>query len=88
MTSSSSLRGPYRKTVEVADQVYDALVARANSRGVLRLDQKALAAELELQHLAVHRAVARLLEQGRVTQIGKGSRGAKTLVVNGKSDHG
>lgn len=73
--------GVHKETILVLEEIHAFLRDKATRKGVLEMDQVALAAEFGLPHDRFHRMVQRLCKDGRLKQIGKGNHGSKTVIV-------
>ena len=62
-------------------RVLDFLRTRADIRGVIREDQKGLAALYGTSHTNLHRSVHRLIEGGRLKVLSKGANGKLVLLL-------
>jgi len=61
--------------------VHERLFQEADHRGVVTIDQKALAGQYGVPHGRLHRLVQQLVDHGRIRQIGKAEHGQKIVVV-------
>jgi hypothetical protein len=62
-------------------RVLEFLRTRADSRGIIREDQKTLAAVYGTSHTNLHRSVHRLIANGRLKVLSKGGNGRLVLLL-------
>lgn len=71
----------WTETLKALDELHAFLAGRAGRGGKLAMDQVKLAGEFGISHDKMHRLTKKLLDDGRLKEIGRGARGMKTVIV-------
>lgn len=73
-----------KEILAAAAEVHAFLATKADRQGKISLNQKELAEEYGISHVRFHRLIQRLVKDGDLRVIGRGARGALTVVVISK----